>query len=111
MKKSTMNTIANYIKNVPELADEYAELAAEIQKDIEKAEANRALYDSAKDIVFKALTDQLVTCSDLWDKVKDEMPEGFTKNKMNYALLHYWNDEVIKVQDGRNPNQYRRKDM
>ena len=37
-----MNTIANYIKNVPELAEEYAELAAEIQKDIEKAEANRA---------------------------------------------------------------------
>ena len=32
-----MNTIANYIKNVPELAEEYAELAAEIQKDIEKA--------------------------------------------------------------------------
>ena len=111
MKKTTMNTIAAYIKNVPELANEYAELAAEIQKDIEKAEANRTMYDTAKDVVLAALNDQLVTASELWAKVENDVPEGFTKNKMNYALIHYWDNEVIKVQEGRNPNQYRRKDM
>ena len=109
MKKSTMNAIANYIKNVPELAEEYAELSAEIQKDIEKAEANRALYAAAYDVVMANLTDALTTCGDLFAKIENDLPEGFTKSKLQYALAHYWTDEIIKVQDGRNPNQYRRK--
>lgn len=104
-----MNTIAEYIKNVPELAEEYAELAAEIQKDIDKANANRALYDVAKDIVLAALTDQLVTVADLFAKVEADLPDGFSKSKMQYALTHYWADDVTVVKDGRNPNQYRAK--
>ena len=38
MKKNTMTTIAAYIKNVPELANEYAELAAELAKNEVKAQ-------------------------------------------------------------------------
>lgn len=104
-----MIAICNYIKTVPELSEEYAELSAEIQKDIEKAETNRVLYATARDVVMRVLDDQLVTCADLFEKVKGELPEGFTKSKLQYALAHYWTDDVVKVQEGRNPNQYKRK--
>ena len=47
-----MTTIANYIKNVPELAAEYAELQAELDKNAEKAQANRDLYAAAHDVAL-----------------------------------------------------------
>ena len=109
MKKSTLKSICEYIKNVPDLSEEYAELAAELQKDIDKAEANRTLYEAAHDVVIPALDDCLITCADLYVKIANDLPEGFTKSKLQYALSHYWTEDVVKVQEGRNPNMYKRK--
>ena len=36
----------------------------------------------------------------------DELPEGFTKSKLQYALTHYWNDAVA-VEKTKNGNVYR----
>ena len=106
MKKTTMNAIANYIKNVPELATEYAELCAEMNKGAEKAAANRELYANAHDAVLANITSEPKTIAEIWEACADVMPEGFTKNKVQYALLHYWNDEVAKDTDGK-VNTYR----
>lgn len=107
MKKTTMQTIANYIANVTELSTEYAELCAELNKGAEKAAANRELYANAHDAVLAVITSEPKTVSEIWDACADDMPEGFTKNKVQYALLHYWNDEVVKDTDGK-VNTYRR---
>lgn len=106
MKKNTMTTIANYIKNVPELAAEYAELQAELDKNAEKAQANRNLYAAAHDAVIGALTDKPVTLAELWETVKDTVPEGMSKSKVQYALRELWAAEVVKIEG--KVNEYKR---
>ena len=101
-----MTTIANYIKNVPELAAEYAELKAELDKNAEKAQANRELYATAHDAVIGALTDKPVTLAELWEAVKDTVPEGMTKSKVQYALRELWTAEVVKIEG--KVNEYKR---
>ena len=106
MKKNTMTTIANYIKNVPELAAEYAELKAELDKNAEKAQANRDLYAAAHEVVIGALTDKPVTLAELWETVKNTVPEGMTKSKVQYALRELWAAEVVKIEG--KVNEYKR---
>lgn len=101
-----MTTIANYIKNVPELAAEYAELQAELDKNAEKAKANRDMYAAAHDVVIGALTDKPVTLAELWETVKDTVPEGMSKSKVQYALRELWAAEVVKIEG--KVNEYKR---
>jgi hypothetical protein len=108
MKKTTIATIANYIKNVPELSEEYAELAAEIAKGEEKAQANRDLYAAAKDVVLSVLTSTPMTVADIFAACEADLPEGFTKSKIQYALANYWTSEVVKIANPKGPNEYRK---
>lgn len=103
-----MTTIANYIKNVPELSNEYAELAAELSKNEAKAQANRDLYATAHDVVMSHLGSEPVTVGDLFTACEDELPEGFSKSKIQYALLNYWKDEVVKHDNGKKAFTYSR---
>jgi len=102
MKKVTLYTILSLIATIdtPEAEEVRAELNAELNKGAEKAEANRTLYEQAKDIVLGALSDTPVTLAELYEEVKAELPEGFTRNKVQYALGHYWESEV-KVTKGK----------
>ena len=106
MKKNTMTAIAAYIKNVPELAAEYAELQAELDKNAEKAQANRDLYAATHEVVIGALTEKPVTLAELWETVKDNVPEGMTKSKVQYALRELWAAEVVKIEG--KVNEYKR---
>lgn len=108
MKKTTMQNIANYIANVAELSNEYAELVAEMNKGAEKAAANRELYEMARDAVLAVIGTEPQTVSEIYEKCESVLPEGFTKNKVQYALLHYWNDVVTKVEVAKGANQYKR---
>ena len=108
MKKATMTAIANYIKNVPELATEYAELAAELNKNEAKAQANRELYATAHDVVMAHLDATPVTVADLYASCEDELPDGFSKSKVQYALSNYWADEVVKHDNGKKAYTYSR---
>lgn len=109
MKKATMNTILSLIATIdtPEAEAVRAELNAELTKGAEKAEANRKIYEEAKDIVLSALTETPVTVAELYDEIADELPEGFTKAKVQYALGHYWEADVTK-HEGK-VNAYTRK--
>jgi len=106
MKKNTMITIANYIKNVPELAAEYAEVQAELDKGEAKAQANRALYAATHAVVMATLSDKPMTVAELWEAMKDNAPEGMTKSKVQYALRELWASEVIKIEG--KVNEYKR---
>lgn len=101
-----MTTIAAYIKNVPELANEYAELQAELDKNAAKAQANRDLYATAHDVVMAHLGSTPVTVTDLFAACESELPEGFSKSKIQYALLNYWSDEVVKHENGKKAFTY-----
>ena len=101
-----MTAIANYIKNVPELATEYAELRAELDKNAAKAEANRELYAAAHDVVMAHLSDTPQTVADLFNACESELPENFSKSKVQYAIREYWANEVVKHENGKNPYTY-----
>jgi len=106
MKKATLNRIYNTLKDIQFInKDEVlAELSAEINKGEEQKAKNAAVYTSFHDIVMDALSDTPVTLAELWESIEDEVPEGVTKGKVQYAITRLWKDEVKKV-DG-SPNSY-----
>ena len=106
MKKNTLRVIANYIRNIPELANESAELDAEIAKDESKVQANRELYANAHDVAMAVLTDKPMTIAEWFAACEDKMPNGFTKSKMQYAVHEYWAPEVVKIEG--KVNEYRK---
>ena len=76
------------------------EIVAELNKGAEKAQANRDLYASAHDVVMNGLrvAGKPVTIGELYDEIADELPDGFSKGKVQYAITRLWADEVVKTE-------------
>lgn len=108
MKKNDLRTLVDYLngKNV-DITEVKAALEAELEKDIAAKDAKAAEYDAIREVVFSKLGDVPMTVADLFAACGAELPEGTTKNKVQYGLLNYWKDEVVKIEG--KPNQYRRK--
>ena len=102
MKKVTMNTILSLIATIdtPEAEEVRAEITAELAKGEAKAQANRDLYASAHDVVINALAAATapVTMAELYEAVEDDLPEGMTKGKVQYAITRLWSDEIVKTE-------------
>ena len=111
MKKSTIKTVIACLNgenvNVAELL---ATLQGELDRLNEKARANAELYASAKDIVLSALTSEPMTVTEIYNLVGGDLPETFSKSKVQYALLNYWADEVVKTEVPHGANKYSRKE-
>jgi hypothetical protein len=100
MKKSTLSTIYSALLDSGyESTDPIME---EISKELNRGEAEKAknaeLYEQAKPIVFGALSDTPVTLGELYDEIASDLPEGFSKGKVQYAITRLWADEVNKVE-------------
>lgn len=109
MKKSTLIALTNYFEatDIPEsIADAVADLRAEREKGEEKAQANRELYAAAHDAVMEVMSDTPMTVTEIFNACVDALPTDFSKSKIQYALLHYWNDEVVKIENAKGANQY-----
>ena len=109
MKKASLQSLVSYLngETVDNIAEIKAEIEAELAKGAEKAQANRDLYASAKDIVIGALSDTPVTIGELYDEIAEDLPEGFSKGKVQYAITRLWADEVVKTEG--KVNTYSRK--
>lgn len=109
MKKSTIAALVSYLNGatVHNLDEIRAELQNELDKGAEKAAANRAIYDEAKSVVINALSDTPVTVAELFEQVKAELPEGFSKSKMQYGMTRIWMNDLVR-HDGA-PATYSRK--
>ena len=77
-----------------------SEIETELNRGAEKAQANRELYASAHDVVIEALRTATapVTMGELYEAVADELPDGMTKGKVQYAVTRLWVDEIAKVE-------------
>ena len=102
MKKSTLKALINYLNgeqvtNIDEIA---SELQAEYNRYEEKAQANRDLYSEAKPIVLEGLAQASapVTLSELYDSIASDLPEGFTKGKVQYLVTRLCEDEIVKIE-------------
>lgn len=83
-----------------------AEVAKEINKGAEAKAKNAEAYEAIHDIVMGALSAVPVTVAELWEAIEGEVPEGITKGKVQYALTHLWQDEIVKIEG--KPNTYRK---
>ena len=103
MKISTLRALATLTSDEAILT----ELNSEIEK-MEKAESRKAEqkaakmseYASAHDAVMGVLADATkpVTVAEIYESCQADLPEGFSKNKIAYALRTYWTDEVVKTE-------------
>ena len=100
MKKATMNTILTLIATIdtPEAEEVRAELTAELNKGEAVKAENAKVYDAAKAVVFAELGETPVTISELYDALESELPEGFSKGKLQYAMTRLWKDDLKKVE-------------
>ena len=102
MKKATMQTIVNYINDnaIEALFEVRDELTAELNKGAEEKAKNAELYEQAKAVVMDELgmTDKAVTISELFDAVEANLPDGFTKGKLQYAVTRLWKDEIVRIE-------------
>ena len=105
MKKSTMKAILSYLngETLTNLDEIRAEIENELNRGVEKANANRALYDEAKGVVLANLSDTPVTIAELYEQIADQLPDGFTRSKLQYAMGNLWT-EVEKI--GGSPMTY-----
>lgn len=108
MTKNMMKSLVAYLngETVADIAEIKANLEAELAKGEAKAQANRELYATAHDVVIGALSDKPVTLAELWETVKDTVPEGMSKSKVQYALRELWAAEVVKIEG--KVNEYKR---
>ena len=107
MKKATFEAIKTALTNFG-FADEdiLSELDKEINKGAEAKAKNAEAYESIHDIVMGALSAVPVTVAELWESIEGEVPEGITKGKVQYALTHLWQNEIVKIEG--KPNTYRK---
>lgn len=112
MKKNTITALYNYfVKNddTIDLSAVVEDIRAEYEKSAAKVNAKMDAYEQAKPIVFAAIADTALTVKDIFTACEDELPEGFTSHKIQYALLHYWMNEVDKIDNGKGPFTYKVK--
>ena len=108
MKKNTIETMVSYLNG--EAVDTAAlrdELTNELNRLNAKASANREAYALAHDVVLGVMSEQPMTVKEIATACGDALPEGFSPSKIQYALLNYWADEVVKVENAKSANQYR----
>ncbi len=109
MKKATLETIRTALTDLGYAnADVLAELDAELNRGAEEKAARAAAYAAIHDVIVDNLSDTPVTCKDLFEEIKDDLPAGMdTQGKVQYALNNLWQDEIEKIPG--KPNTYKRK--
>lgn len=108
MKKATLYTIAEALTvfDSVKYANEIAEINAELSKGQAQKDKNAEAYESIHTLIVNTLSDTPVTCGELWESIEKDVPNGMTKGKVQYALTHLWQDEIVKIEG--KPNAYRR---
>jgi len=121
MKKLTLTAIRNYLETLPAdtnfdnpaydgapttrkafpIAEVIAELDTELNRGAEAKAAKGAEYDAARAVVMAELANTVspVTIGELFEAVKDKLPSGFTKGKLQYGVIQLWKDVIDHSED------------
>lgn len=108
MKKSTLAYIAATLSTIDfeNKANVIDEINAELNRGVEKRQAKIEEYAENRAVILGGLSDTPVTIAELYESIKDELPEGFSRNKVQYAIVNLYKDEVEKISGS--PNTYKR---
>ena len=108
MKKNTITALYNYFVNSDDTVDlsvVIEDIRAEYERTVAKSAAKANAYEAAKPIVFGVMTEPM-TVKEIFAKCENDLPDGFTAHKIQYALLNYWRDEVDKIPNGKSAFTY-----
>lgn len=108
MKKNVFEMVVAMVNGQP-VADMDTlrnEINAEYERMNAKRNANKSAYDTAKDVAFNILCDKPMTVKEVFAAGEGQWPDGFTSAKVQYAFLHYWNDEIVKHDNGKSAYTY-----
>lgn len=107
MKNTTYTTVYNFLTaNGFDNAEILAEFEKELHRNDEVKQAKEAMYAQAKPVVLAAM-DAPASVTEIYESVKDELPDGFTKGNLQYAITRLWKDEINKTEG--KVNTYARK--
>ena len=107
MKNTTYTTVYAFLTaNGFDNEEILAEFEKEINRSAEAKQAKDALYAQAKDVVLQAM-DAPATIGEIFDAVEGELPSGFTKGMLQYAITRLWKDDIDKIEG--KVNTYARK--
>lgn len=96
MKKASLQSLVSYLTSVDALPEIRDEITAELAKSEAKAQANRDMYAEATPIVLGALSATPVTIGELYTEVEKNLPDGFTKGKVQHLVTRMLTDKVEK---------------
>lgn len=107
MKNATYATVYSFLTaNGFDNAEILAEFEKEINRGAEAKQAKDNLYAEAKAVVLTAM-DAPATITEIYDSVASNLPEGFTKGMLQYAITRLWKDDIDKTEG--KVNTYSRK--
>lgn len=108
MKKSTLESIRNYLNGdeTIDLSVLRQEINDEWERTTAKSRANADLYATAMPIVERVLDATPRTSKEIFALCENDLPDGFTANKVQYLILHQLADKVEKHENGKNANTY-----
>ena len=109
MRIATLKSLVSFLNG--EAVENIDAIKAEIEAEINKgavAKAEKAAgYDAAWDAVREAFaqTTAPLTVAEIFEQAEANLPDGFTKGKVQYGLTHNWADKIVKIEG--KPNTYR----
>lgn len=107
MKNTTYATVYSFLTaNGFNDAEILAEFEKEINRNADAKQAKDALYAKAKEVVLPVM-DGPATISEIYEAVEKDLPEGFTKGNLQYAITRLWKDDIAKTEG--KVNLYARK--
>lgn len=104
MKKSVFEQVVALVngRNVDDMDALREEINAEWNK-INKSKS----YDEVRPIVFSVMSvDTPLTVKEIFGLVSDKLPEDFNVHRVQYGLLNYWADYVVKHDNGKSAKTY-----
>lgn len=107
MKKVTLIAIKDALTGYGYMDSEVlSELNREITRGEDAKAKNAEAYEAIHELVVSNLTETPCTCGELYEAIASELPTDMTRSKVQYALNHLWQDEIVKIAG--KPNTYRR---
>jgi len=107
MKNTTYATVYSFLTaNGFDNAEILAEFEKEINRNADAKQAKDALYTQAKEVVLPVM-DGPATITEIYEAVEKDLPEGFTKGNLQYAITRLWKDDIAKTEG--KVNLYARK--
>ena len=110
MKKIDKQNLVAYLRGDTsvDITNALQALEEELEKDKKAKSAKAQGYSELWDIIYRHMDEAPKTVNDIYESCKDELPEGITKNKIQYGLNNYWTDVVVRVKENPNvPYSYR----